>query len=457
MMVWNAAIEPPPNTQPVSNFPTDTYFPNAWDQSNTSHGRARERTPTPPSSVLFAAPSPSHIPKRLVREGHYTNVFGGKVETEPTPDLAKVKTIFPWEEKPRQMPARVFPSTDAPPPGVFISPSVASASSSPSSVSSQTLPSPPQFQQQPLLTSPPVGTINQVGNGFRNAWDTVPSIQKYASKLVRSPNGGTLAPAFDLMESRKKENMLFSRLPDSDDPSMDGDDEDTSDESDRDQGSARRRSKSMSSSQSRGSKYKKYASASTQTIPKETRDQGVQVNLLPIVANANSTDKDKETRSPNSNARSSGSTTPNENTARREWPRLRTPSGTSVSGTTAFSPLDERLSPLGSPTVGLRSPRMYPSPRGTALSLGDTPRQLIQDRPTAASRRFSSDTTSVSSPSSTAPPSSPPDGHPLGPGFSSTPIKKPAGRVWDPTRSVDVFKKGSEEVLARFLRGGNPS
>ena len=28
------------------------------------------------------------------------------------------------------------------------------------------------------------------------------------------------------------------------------------------------------------------------------------------------------------------------------------------------------------------------------------------------------------------------------------------GRVWDPARGVDVFKRSSEEVLARFLRSG---
>lgn len=29
------------------------------------------------------------------------------------------------------------------------------------------------------------------------------------------------------------------------------------------------------------------------------------------------------------------------------------------------------------------------------------------------------------------------------------------GRVWDPSRGVDVFKRTSEEVLARFLRMGS--
>ncbi|THH33157.1 hypothetical protein EUX98_g1060 [Antrodiella citrinella] len=34
------------------------------------------------------------------------------------------------------------------------------------------------------------------------------------------------------------------------------------------------------------------------------------------------------------------------------------------------------------------------------------------------------------------------------------PVRK-GGRVWDPSRGVDVFKRGSEEVLARFLKMGS--
>jgi hypothetical protein len=29
------------------------------------------------------------------------------------------------------------------------------------------------------------------------------------------------------------------------------------------------------------------------------------------------------------------------------------------------------------------------------------------------------------------------------------------GRVWDPARRVELFKRGSEEVLAKFLKGGS--
>lgn len=34
-------------------------------------------------------------------------------------------------------------------------------------------------------------------------------------------------------------------------------------------------------------------------------------------------------------------------------------------------------------------------------------------------------------------------------------IVRRGGRVWDPARGVDVFKRDSEEVLARFLRMGS--
>jgi len=117
------------------------------------------------------------------------------------------------------------------------------------------------------------------------------------------------------------------------------------------------------------------------------------------------------------------------------------------------------LSPLGSPT-GLRSPR-YTSPLGSSTNLAEsTPRPALYkpvQRPSAVqrggseqrltpmsvTRAISSDN---SSPSSAGPPISPSD---------SRPIRRAGGRVWDPARGVEIFKKGSEEVLSRFLKLGS--
>ena len=51
-------------------------------------------------------------------------------------------------------------------------------------------------------------------------------------------------------------------------------------------------------------------------------------------------------------------------------------------------------------------------------------------------------------------PVSPSDYSPLA-SISGSVSRKPAGRIWNPATGVDVFKRGSEEVLARFLRMGS--
>jgi hypothetical protein len=56
---------------------------------------------------------------------------------------------------------------------------------------------------------------------------------------------------------------------------------------------------------------------------------------------------------------------------------------------------------------------------------------------------------SLTSPPSSIGPISPPDA-PL----AVSPIRK-GSRVWDPARGVELFKRGSEEVLARFLKMGS--
>jgi hypothetical protein len=63
-------------------------------------------------------------------------------------------------------------------------------------------------------------------------------------------------------------------------------------------------------------------------------------------------------------------------------------------------------------------------------------------------RQISNDD-SLTSPPSSIGPISPPDA-PL-----VTPPARKGSRVWDPARGVELFKRGSEEVLARFLKMGS--
>ncbi len=451
LMTWNPAVEPPPNTAPVSNFPTTTYYPNVWDQSPThyrsdSSGVASPTQGTAPTH--FAMPPPSRIPERLVQEKHYVNVLGDRQQGEtPSPDRAKIKPVFPWEDKPRLTPGRVFPSTDSPPPGQFLLPAVQPASPSPS---------PPQrFSPTQQHTSSPSGFPPSFS--YSNVWDSVPSIQKYASRLVRpSPHVPPLGPAFDFGESRRRESALFRSWQESGESSVDGDDEDTGDEGGQSPPSKER---PRSGSSSGKSKRKEYRSQGVQTIPKETRDQSVQVIVLTDPMDADRSIKDKDQMSLRSRQGSLSGVSPALAKKQQDLSPSRTTIPRLPGSVTSFTSDLPKLSPLGSPT-GLRSPR-FASPRGSSTNLAEsTPRPVLykptqrpstpqrggeQQRlpPSSISRTFSSDT--ASSPSS-AGPISPTD---------IRPVHRAGGRVWDPARGVEVFKKGSEEVLARFLKLGS--
>jgi glycogenin glucosyltransferase len=441
LMPWNPAVEPPPNTAPVSNFPTTTYYPNVWDQSPTHYRSDSSQVASPTQAPApFTMPPPSRIPGRLLQEKHYVNVLGeGQQGETPSPDRAKIKPVFPWEDKPRLTPGRVFPSTDSPPPGQFLQPPMQTASPSPS---------PPQrfSPTQQYTSSPPSGFPPSFS--YSNVWDNVPSIQKYASRLVRpSQHAPPLAPAFDFGESRRRESVLFKNWHESGESSVDGDDEDTGDEGGQ---SPPSKPRPRSGSSSGKSKKKEYRSQGVQTIPKETRDQSVQVTVLTDPMDADRSIKDKDQMSPRSREGSLSGVSP-ALASRSSIPRLPGP-------VTSFSKLP-KLSPLGSPT-GLRSPQ-FASPGGSSTNLAEsTPRpvpykptqrpstpqrggELHRLPPSSISRTFSSDT--ASSPSSAGPPISPTD---------TRPIHRGGGRVWDPARGVEIFKKGSEEVLSRFLKMG---
>ena len=449
LVTWNPAVEPPPNTAPVSNFPTTTYYPNVWDQSPT-HYRSDESQVASPTQgpAPFTVPPPSRIPERLLQEKHYVNVLGerGQQGETPSPDRAKIKPVFPWEDKPRLTPGRVFPSTDSPPPGQFLLPPVQTASPSPS---------PPQrlSPTQQYTSSPPSGFPPSFS--YSNVWDSVPSIQKYASRLVRpSQHVPPLGPAFDFGESRRNDSALFKNWHESGESSVDGDDEDTGDEGGL---SPPSKPRPRSGSSSGKGKKKEYRSQGVQTIPKETRDQSVQVTILTDPTDADRSIKDKDQMSPRSRE---GSLSPALATKRQDLPSSRSSIPRLPGPMTSFTSNLPKLSPIGSPT-GLRSPR-FASPAGSSTNLVEsTPRpvlykptqrpstpqrggELYRLPPSSISRTFSSDT--ASSPSSAGPPISPTD---------TRPIHRAGGRAWDPARGVEIFKKGSEEVLSRFLKMGS--
>ncbi|TCD66487.1 glycogenin glucosyltransferase [Steccherinum ochraceum] len=574
-VTWNPALEPPPNDPPApSAFPVDTYFPNVWDQGRASAHHDSPPNPSTPQvkspAGLFEPPPQPIIPEQLLRDGRYSNVLGHTPVQEspempqntPTPDRNKVKSVFPWEEKPRHAPRRVFPSSDPVPTEKFIE---------------EVKPSPPlpkpSHHDRVHARSPPGGFPQQMS--FSNAWDAVPSIQTYASKLLRPRQQSAplpQAPENGWRKWEKKEREKWQERQDA--SSMDGDDEDEGDddgdESDGSNKGGKQRPRSSSSASAPApapSKGKKeYRMRGVQTISPEMFSKAVQVSIL----RENGTLRLRTESADPGGKRSVGvGGGPQVGLGlRRDWPSTSSTSSLMPSAV----PRDFRNEPeqtAGTPSVnvtarssmpfpsassptGLRSPQTLGSPRTyspphvqsppkmqsptkapspprvaspkvasspkagsprpgnsrRASASGLPPRitsplqittqssqvsggqQVASPRP-VASRRSSTSTPPVRSDSplllrtqqsSTPPPRLLPKlSSPFSPQLTrsisaetnatlspsttqsslatpeSTPVTatRKGGRVWDPSRGVDVFKRSSEEVLTRFLRMGS--
>ncbi|KAJ3889002.1 glycogenin [Lentinula edodes] len=508
-LLWNPAVEPPPNTAPPpSAFPSDTYFQNIWDQApSKQHDRTHPHThytisPTPDSGAFFEPPPPSHIPERI--QDHYKNVIGDvhhDPSAAPNPNLNKVKHVFPWEDKPRSKPGRVFPASDAPPAELFASSMVVEEPERPPSPEPVKEVFSPPFKPNP---PPPKGLPATLS--YANAWDTVPSIQRYASRLVRPPPAQPPPIPFDSEDYRHYRRGKKSWDERTDASSRDGDDEDNTDSDDDEpvvsrladsdnetsvSGSSSRTRSRRGSSASYGvkSKKKEYRVRGVQTISPEMREQAVQVSILvdsPKVSNAPKLLQDQKIGSP----RRSSLTLQTGNSRRPQWTTSSVPSALPpiVSVGRGGSP-ESRVNPTGtgigsggndapnsrtSPTLDPLSPREFgfkesptavrpparssssstitPSNANVVATAGVNQRSFGSPQgpsapPLGPLRNTSNDST-ITSPPSSAGPVSPHEGQPI----TSVASSRKAGRVFDPARGVELFKRGSEEVLARFLK-----
>lgn len=484
-MLWNPAIEPPPNTAPPpSAFLGDTYFQNIWDQPPSKH---HDRTHphhttslTPDSDAFFQPPPPSQIPETLLLQGHYRNVTGESdhgSSTGPNPDISKVKHVFPWEDKPRAKPARVFPTSDGPSPTWHspVTQHVVELAETPEPILEQVV--------SPLVKPlPPKGLPANLA--YANAWDTVPSIQRYASRLVRQPPPPPPPAPFDSEDYRRGRKTWDDRTEAS---SRDGDDEDNTDSDDDEPVVSRladsddetslsgstnrtrsRRGSSVSASYGVKAKKKEYRVRGVQTISPEMREQAVQVSILVDLSKVTNTPRPSQDQK-NGNQetirpRRASLSLQTGGTRKPQWapspgsttlPPIVSREGEGLSGSIAATgtstgrggdALDSRISP--SPDVV--SPREYidsPGPVRTNSSSTITPTAIRRSSgtpPLGPSRQISNES-SITSPPSSAGPISPPEGQPIG-------SQRKVGRVFDPARGVELFKRGSEEVLARFLK-----
>lgn len=553
MLSWNPAIEPPPNTTPTPNaFPSDTYFSNVWDLTPSRENDQTHDGPAPPDSGgFFQPPVASVIPESLVKQGHYRNVTGELMSgNSPSPDKKRVKPVFPWEAGPRAMPTRVFPDSDAPPPSLFLSPDSQSQTSATSPSTPETRSTAHAQALSPLYGLPTTFI-------YSNAWDSIPSIQQYASRLVKPPQPvvlpPALAPAFEEDAYRKTHKKPWGERTER--SSRDGDDEDNADDEDEDGPaasssvqwdddsdgeSAKRRSRRGSvvtaSALLKGSK-KEYRNRGVQTSVVETRSMAVQADLsqapprqdkpakrpsvtlrkhwIPTVGAGvvapMTTTKDINLGEPlfvntvsplqqqrqehkprtKSDSSSHSSSTPRSPVrSSREFialaprtahksvspptrPTLRSPpslssfpigpnkgytaptapeqrSASAIAATpTATSPGDALTSMLHNERFSSTADRPPPLPLSIAPAAHKKRAADVRLSPASIARKASNES-SLGSPASSIGPLSPADGHAL----LLSPTRK-GTRVWDPARGVDVFKRGSEEVLARFLKMGS--
>ncbi|KAF9270582.1 nucleotide-diphospho-sugar transferase [Marasmius fiardii PR-910] len=467
LILWNPAVEPPPKTAPNRNFPSDTYFPNQWDHAPGKHNQpSQSRGSTTDSTALFEPPPPPQIPEPLQKQGHYRNVTGNDTTHIPNPD--KVKPVFPWEGQPRHRPGRVFPPGEAPSPTRFESQLPEEMPAAPACPELCSASPPSRFAVQSPQNVP-------VSLTFANAWDTVPSIQRYASKLVQpSPPPVPLAAPFDSNDYRKSKNWSDH----AEVSSRDGDDEDNADDDDSsvmrwadsdnetDVANTRSRSNSnVSASYSGKGKKKGYRVRGVQTLSRRMRGQAVHVDSIdqPKVQSPTSHTSEEKT---NRHRKTSLSTQPGSN--KKQWsppttstappvvsslfealPTTSSRNGTGLPktpphGQSSRSSARERSSATNAAEATLRavngaSPKSQvrtdsPSP---SVESGGPLRQVSHDG--------SSWTATTSSPPSSLGPMSPSDNTPMSP-------HRKGGRVWDPARGVELFKRGSEEVLARFLK-----
>ena len=553
---WNPAVEPPPHVRPKSVFPEDTYFPNIWDQYPSQQHDATFQTFSPPpssprtlrSEVFFHPPPPSAIPEHLIKEGRYSGVLGpidpqdakGDSPSSPMPDKGKVKSVFPWEEKPRHVPRRIFPTADASPPAHYIEEELAA---SPPKVSPVQEPDRPR-RIPAHFTIPPVPTSLT----SPNVWDSVPSIQRYASRLIR-PSDIFPQPVIATPENgwRKWEKMRERDWQERQDASsMDGDDEDDGDDDD-DLSETEIKNRSGKDHQRRGSSgsatrvKKEYRVRGVQTVSPEKVEEEVQVSILhaqsadgkvtsppilyqgqltsqgvgtdlkddwPPSASASSLLPPAVLRDPNvEHEQVIGSPTVDSQST-LPFPSMTAPTGTRspvLISPRSYSPpkaasLSKATSPpkVGSPRVSFARPlhgsrRASTSSASVSPALRGSPRGIPSPRPPTSPRAFSAGSlqkpsislpNTVSRSQQTTPPPKPLSklSSPFSPQMQrsvstettttispstthsstldtpeNTPVLGPrkASRVWDPARGIDVFKRGSEEVLARFLRLGS--
>ena len=377
----NFAIETPPSV--VTPAPMDTYFPKVWDidRSWSSVSPSSSETslttmdpspskPQPTSSSLFTPSLVPATPDMLRSQGQYGNI--GEENRSSTPDFTNVKRVFPWEERPRHTPGRIFPDEGSP------------------LTTFRRIPVPATPERRVTFRSPMPSPLAGFPPSFQPHYRSDGQFQqRQASRIMWSvPSSSPLG--------------LRNELAGVETGSRDGDVEDEVDSEEETM------MKSRSSSIEMAKRIPKYRSIGVQTDPRELCGEGVQVmTFTPVTEEA-------------------------EKRFRRNW--------LTATGTTSPSVMTKHIStssPLSSPVPDSHRSSLPPNPDDLGAS---NTRALGEAGETSSSSSVSSSPTI----SSLAPAGSPPPSH-----------SRKGSRMWDPARGVEAFKRGSEEVLAKFMKRGS--
>ncbi|KAF8445579.1 nucleotide-diphospho-sugar transferase [Boletus edulis BED1] len=236
--------------------PMDAYFPKEWDVDRTSISSSSSDTslttmePSPSKSrqslnAVFGSSLMSATPEILRRRGPYRNITRAE-NGSPTPDPAKMKCIFPWEERSRQAPRRVFPDEGSP------------------LIALSHLPAPATPERKTIFRSPmPSPLVGFPPSLLSQYPQDSPFPQKYAGGVplsAPSPSPLGLGNEVDTEETS----------------SQDGDVEDEVDSEEETQMRPRMRSSSIGMAK----RTRKYRSIGVQTDPRDLREEGIQVTTF---------------------------------------------------------------------------------------------------------------------------------------------------------------------------------
>ncbi|KAG5220051.1 glycosyltransferase family protein [Salix suchowensis] len=377
-------------------FPSDTYFPNIWDQGPGKQNDQVHHTAMsmPDRGGFFQPLPPAEIPDTLWKQGHYRQVTGESEEgaPPPQPDVNKVKQVFPWEEKPRHLPGRVFP-----------------------------------VSEPPLLFVPPISLILNLLRLW-NPFDDVGTPPKAGTTGRRSREVKLTTRMKVTMKTARNDCCYIIK-----------------------------------------GKRKEYRVRGVQTVPKETRSQAVQVSIPtdpPRILTPSPTERTERRPSRSSAGMGKRQWTPATSTSTLPplavhdvGTGMELPLGSPTVFQTGSPPRLMRLLLSRLPKVHKQGPSIEPAGQGGCVEVEPTRGAEIKPASPISRRQSSSSTTSTPS---SAGPVSPPDTQQsslpptsiLSPSTSTSTLRK-TSRVWDPARGVELFKRSSEEVLARFLKMGS--